>query len=82
MGSRTVHPGCSGIHRCLCLGTQSTEATGQSRWKEEAGGLGSGMPGREAAPFVHEEGGGGGREGGGGKEGRLRRNRPQDFFFP
>lgn len=29
MGSRTVHPGCSGIHRCLCLGTQSTEATGQ-----------------------------------------------------
>lgn len=52
-------PGCGGIGRCrLC--TASAEATGLSRWGEEGEGRGSGMPGREAAPFVRVGGGGGG----------------------
>lgn len=44
-------PGGCGIGGCLCLGTPSAEATGQSRWREEGEGLSFGMPGREATPL-------------------------------
>lgn len=49
------HPGCGGIHRCLCLYTPSAEATGQSRSRKN-GELGSGKPSKEAAPFVPRAG--------------------------